>query len=158
MKERMPAAFYTIAEAATAARCTPAEIRVWGDRYGWPMPRRSPAGYRLFDQHLVNQLRRVVMIRDGGKPIGEILANGVPNLPDEYRRCGPVDLGDLRMPTHGEARELAQDLVAAFGKGLTPADIRRRAELGLPRVHPRDRGDILAIVDRIAQTDQAGAA
>ena len=41
-------------------------IRMWEQRYGFPEPERTPAGYRVYTEQDVVALRRVVSYRNGG--------------------------------------------------------------------------------------------
>jgi len=41
-------------------------IRMWEQRYGFPSPARTPAGYRIYSEQDVVTIRRVVSYRDGG--------------------------------------------------------------------------------------------
>src|SRR3954452_11159503 len=41
-------------------------IRMWEQRYGFPTPQRTPAGYRLYSADDVDTLRRVLALRKGG--------------------------------------------------------------------------------------------
>lgn len=41
-------------------------IRMWEQRYGFPVPQRTPSGYRKYSQEDVDLLRRVLAYREGG--------------------------------------------------------------------------------------------
>jgi DNA-binding transcriptional MerR regulator len=41
-------------------------IRMWEQRYGFPEPERTTAGYRLYSEGDVDALRRVVAFRERG--------------------------------------------------------------------------------------------
>src|SRR3712207_5879607 len=41
-------------------------IRMWEQRYGFPEPRRTPTGYRVYDAEDVETLKRVVSFRERG--------------------------------------------------------------------------------------------
>jgi DICT domain-containing protein len=52
-----------VAEATGVAAGT---IRMWEQRYGFPEPARTPAGYRVYTEEDVVAIRRVVALRDSG--------------------------------------------------------------------------------------------
>src|SRR3954468_14012830 len=52
-----------VAEATGVAAGT---IRMWEQRYGFPEPARTPAGYRIYTEEDVVAIRRVVSYRDSG--------------------------------------------------------------------------------------------
>ena len=41
-------------------------IRMWEQRYGVPVPRRAPSGYRMYSDEDVDLLRRAVAFRERG--------------------------------------------------------------------------------------------
>jgi DICT domain-containing protein len=48
-------------------------IRMWDQRYGFPTPERTPAGYRLYSAEDVEMLRRVVTLRRNGLSVSAAL-------------------------------------------------------------------------------------
>jgi len=55
-----------IREVAEQTGLAAGTIRMWEQRYGFPSPERTPAGYRLYAEKDVETLRRVVDLRRGG--------------------------------------------------------------------------------------------
>src|SRR4051794_38759264 len=41
-------------------------LRMWEQRYGFPVPERTASGYRRYRGEIVDALRRVVQLREGG--------------------------------------------------------------------------------------------
>src|SRR3954471_1474897 len=41
-------------------------LRMWEQRYGFPVPERTASGYRRYRDEVVEALRRVVQLREGG--------------------------------------------------------------------------------------------
>ena len=76
-------------------------IRMWEQRYGFPEPERTAAGYRLYSPSDVDVLRRVIAYRERGL--------SVPAALERARAAGradrpPVDLRRDRAPTSAVAR------------------------------------------------------
>ncbi len=81
-------------------------IRMWEQRYGFPVPERTPSGYRRYSEQDAETLRRVLAYREGGLSVpaaleraraaaeptdrpsiyGAIAANGVPVTPQVLRK------------------------------------------------------------------------
>ncbi len=57
-----PGVLYTVHEAAEMTDCSPATLRHW-ERQGLVHPRRSPAGFRLYDERDLLTLRRAMHLR-----------------------------------------------------------------------------------------------
>lgn len=149
----------SISEAAAAAGCTPTELRAWGHRYRWPRPRRNVRGGRVFSSDLVDLLRKVVAERDRGTPIGQILAHGMPTFPRRAEDPPPprlfiaVNLDGLPEPIRTDGVQLRRALLDNLGRGSSAPALRAQAVAGLPRCHPTDRPAIMALVERIEQTE-----
>lgn len=74
----------SISDAAQAAGINPGVLRVWEDRYGWPLPKRNLNGHRSFTAREVEQLKRIVELIKAGTPIGALIIDGVPQLPTDH--------------------------------------------------------------------------
>lgn len=70
---------------ATSKQCglSPSVLRIWELRYGWPNPQRRPNGYRAYSKHLIEDLKKVAKMVKEGKPISEIIFDGMPQFPAE---------------------------------------------------------------------------
>lgn len=150
---------FGVVDAARAAGCSPAELRIWEARYGWPCPRRLPvSGDRLYDAALVAEIRRVVRLRDAGTPIGTILATGAPPpvvVPDEPARPRRrVDLSALAEPATAAGRAAQRMLIRAVERGHVADTVADLAEQLCARVHPDDRVLVLAVVARARQAEE----
>ena len=78
-----------IREVAERTGLAPATIRVWEQRYGFPCPARTPAGYRVYTPDDVDVLRRIVAYRRRGLSLPTALeraraASGVTDRPSLY--------------------------------------------------------------------------
>jgi DICT domain-containing protein len=74
-------------------------IRMWEQRYGFPVPGRTPAGYRRYTQHDVEALRKVVALRHRGLSVPAAISRaqdaggGPSDHPSIYAAVAAVDLG-----------------------------------------------------------------
>jgi DNA-binding transcriptional MerR regulator len=59
-------AVYSIGAVARMLDIPPATLRTWEERYGLPVPERSPGGHRLYSRDQVDQLRFVKVQLDQG--------------------------------------------------------------------------------------------
>jgi DNA-binding transcriptional MerR regulator len=62
---------------------SPSVLRIWELRYGWPNPQRRPNGYRAYSRHLIEDLKKVAKMVQEGKPISEIIFDGMPQFAPE---------------------------------------------------------------------------
>lgn len=77
---------YNINEASKACGLSPSVLRIWELRYGWPNPKRLANGYRAYSQHLINDLSRMAALVKGGKPIRQLIVDGLPAWPEDPQR------------------------------------------------------------------------
>jgi DICT domain-containing protein len=71
-------------------------IRMWEQRYGFPEPARTPAGYRVYTPHDVLTLRRVVAFRGRGLSVPAALerARAMEDATDRPSLFGVLASGD----------------------------------------------------------------
>jgi DNA-binding transcriptional MerR regulator len=62
---------YSIGAVAQMLGIPPATLRTWEERYGLPVPERSPGGHRVYSRDQVEQLRFVKTQIDQGIPPGD---------------------------------------------------------------------------------------
>src|SRR3954462_2640738 len=83
-------------------------IRMWEQRYGFPEPARTPAGYRIYTEQDVVAIRRVVAYRDRGLSVPAALErarslDGATDRPSIFAALAsgdaPVRPQRLRKPT-----------------------------------------------------------
>ena len=100
-------------------------IRMWEQRYGFPEPERTSAGYRLYDEHDVEALRRVVALRETGL--------SVPAAVDRVRDADmPTDRASLYgVLAAGEspvaARSLSKRTLLAISRAIEDETLSRAA-------------------------------
>jgi DNA-binding transcriptional MerR regulator len=70
-----------INEASKACGLSPSVLRIWELRYGWPNPKRKTNGYRAYNQHQVQELKRAADLVKNGTPISTLIIDGLPRWP-----------------------------------------------------------------------------
>ncbi len=98
---------YTISEAADRAGVTSELLRAWERRYAIVTPRRTPAGYRLYDEPAIARVRAMrSLVDEGWTPSAAA---------DHLRHLSDDDLPTATPPGRlEEADGVAEALVAAF--------------------------------------------
>jgi DICT domain-containing protein len=104
----------SISEVAARTGVAPGTLRMWEQRYGFPVPERTPSGYRRYDGAIVTRVRRVVELRGRGL-----------SMPAAIERA--QDREDL--PTDRASIYAA----VAGGAGAPPQRLRKRTLLALSR-------------------------
>lgn len=109
-------AWSTAKEACDALGISPSLIRLWESRYGWPCPRRTANGQRRFSAADLDEIRRVLAQVRAGRPIGSLVVDGRPRLPEAAPRArlDASVLADLPQPARPDARALRAGLTAAL--------------------------------------------
>lgn len=120
-------------------------LRVWEDRYGWPIPKRAANGYRRYPRALVAILERVRDELIRGKAIGDLMRDPwwqqvfeSGRLPEPPSRA-PVEppWSSLPMP----ASPLGRDVRTRLQQALVAADVRmaRWAQAIGEQLRPEER-------------------
>jgi DICT domain-containing protein len=105
----------TIKDAAARSGLTPGTIRMWEQRYGFPVPRRTPAGHRRYDADDIDALRRALALRDQGL-----------SVPAALERARRADGGTDRPSIFGA-------IVGAAGFPVRASPLRKRTLTHLSR-------------------------
>ncbi len=71
-----------IKDVAEQTGLAPGTIRMWEQRYGYPEPARTPAGYRIYTPDDVATLRRVLALRDRGLSVPAALERAREGVPE----------------------------------------------------------------------------
>ena len=83
-----PPSTLTIGDLARRTGLTPAVLRTWESRHGFPRPKRMDSGHRRYDEHDVALVEQVLRRRDAGVrlevAIGEAAAEGANPPPSVY--------------------------------------------------------------------------
>lgn len=123
-----------INEASKLCGLSPSVLRIWEVRYGWPLPKRKPNGYRAYSLVQVEELKRAAALVKNGIPISMLIVDGLPRWPT----CGPAAVGPLRLVQaraclEHVSSELAEELIEAFEtrRGSRVIELLQRAILAL---------------------------
>ncbi|HEX6473996.1 MAG TPA: MerR family transcriptional regulator [Candidatus Limnocylindria bacterium] len=99
---------YTIGEAAERAGVTPDLLRAWERRYAVVEPRRTAAGYRLYDDAAIRRIRTMrSLVADGWTP--SAAAESLRALADDDL---PTVSASLESPDQVNAEDLTHQFVA----------------------------------------------
>jgi DICT domain-containing protein len=86
----------SIGEVARRTGLTPATLRIWESRYGFPEPARGAGGQRRYADHVVDQVRQVIADRAAGlglpaavERVRADIAQGHPSVHAGLRRRRP---------------------------------------------------------------------
>ncbi len=103
---------------------SPSVLRIWELRYGWPCPKRKPNGYRSYQQHQVDELKRIAQLVKEGTPISALIVDGLPRWPTAGAcRAATRTLAKTRaMPAPQNQAEamLHRELIEAFENHRSP--------------------------------------
>jgi DNA-binding transcriptional MerR regulator len=125
---------YNINEASRACGLSPSVLRIWELRYGWPSPKRKANGYRYYQQHQVEELRRAADLVRNGMPISALIIDGMPKWPND----------EAKIPRH-------IPLAATKALPMAPRHDLARLQAGLIEALERHRGSqVLELVQRAA--------
>lgn len=125
-----PALEYSIADVERDTGLSKDVLRVWERRYGFPVPRRSALGDRVYDESQLQKLRHIRRLLDAGYRPARIVPlplSTLLSLQQQVVQPGPVVLS-------GEALDVEywlSFLYAQDNKGLREAMVRTEQSLGL---------------------------
>jgi CheY-like chemotaxis protein len=133
---------YSIGAVAQMLGIPPATLRTWEERYGLPVPQRSPGGHRVYSRDQVDQLRFVkAQLTQGMAPadahrlLAERLADGASSFGPPDTEGRPLVLLAERDP---HAAALVGHFLRAEGyevvSALDAADAARRFDERTPSV------------------------
>lgn len=104
----------SISEVAARTGVAPGTLRMWEQRYGFPVPERTPSGYRRYGGEVVTDVRRVVELRARGLSMAAAIERA------QDRADLPTDRASLYAAVSGVA-------------GAPPQRLRKRTLLALSR-------------------------
>jgi DICT domain-containing protein len=112
-----------IREVAEKTGLAAGTIRMWEQRYGFPDPGRTPAGYRLYSDDDVDTLRRVMTLRESGLSVPAAL---------ERARAAALTVTDRpsifgAVPSAGRTRMLRKRTLIAMSRAIEDETLARAA-------------------------------
>jgi MerR family transcriptional regulator, light-induced transcriptional regulator len=98
---------------------------MWEQRYSFPEPERTPAGYRLYDEEDVEALRRVAALRERGLSVPAAIerARTVTGATDRPSIFGAIACGDGAI----QVRSLRKSTLIAISRGIEDETLARAA-------------------------------
>ena len=112
-----------IREVAEQTGLAAGTIRMWEQRYGFPEPQRTPAGYRLYSEDDVETLRRVVTLRETGLSVPAALERARASATPVTDR--PTIFGAV--PSSGRTRILRKKTLIAMSRAIEDETLARGA-------------------------------
>jgi DICT domain-containing protein len=114
-----------IKEVAELTGIAAATIRMWEQRYGFPEPDRTPAGYRVYSDADVDALRRVAGLRERGLSVPAAVerARAVQGSTDSPSIFGAIATADGAV----SARPLRKSTLIAISRGIEDETLARAA-------------------------------
>ncbi len=115
---------YKMGTIAQLTGFSPAVLRAWERRHGLLVPERTAGGHRLYTQDDLKVLRRVRLLLDRGRSIGEIAALGRPALLEGPGAPGALEEAEAVAGSPGDARSggwvqhLVEAAAAVDGRAL----------------------------------------
>ena len=100
-------------------------IRMWEQRYGFPEPERTNAGYRLYSEGDVDALRRVLSFREGGLSVPAAVerVRGAEMATDRPSLYGVLAGGEAPLPS----QVLTKRALLAISRAIEDETISRAA-------------------------------
>jgi len=100
-------------------------IRMWEQRHGFPEPERTSAGYRLYNEHDVEALRRVLALRERGLSVPAAVdrVRGAGMATDRPSLFGAVAAGELPVPS----QRLTKRTLLAISRAIEDETMSRAA-------------------------------
>ncbi len=101
----------TISDLARRTGLTPATLRAWETRHGFPVPTRLASGHRRYDEEAVAQVQQVLRRRDAGVRLEVAIGEAA----DAARTSAPsVFAGVRRVHPHLQAQRLRKSTLLAL--------------------------------------------
>ena len=113
---------FSIGVLASRTGVTPAVLRTWENRFGFPAGMRSPAGHRRFTDADVRRVREVLEVRDSGVPlqlaIDAVARREADGAPESVHAVLVRDFPELR------PQRLGRPALVAASALMTPGQLQ----------------------------------
>jgi len=110
--------WFSIKEVSDRLAISPALMRLWESRYGWPSPRRDASGQRRFSLTDLDEIKTVMALLKAGRAIGSLIVKGRPELPQTpvlvHAPLAHDALDAIPKPQRPLAHALRDELIAAL--------------------------------------------
>ncbi|MBA3710754.1 MAG: MerR family transcriptional regulator [Planctomycetes bacterium] len=132
---------------------SPSVLRIWEVRYGWPCPKRKSNGYRSYQLHQVEELKRVADYVKAGNPISTLIVDGLPRWPTAEATL-PVSrklvmARTVAAPANAVEASLQSELLDALETHATPM-VRQLLQRIFWTVRPSDEAQTALVPTLIA--------
>jgi len=157
---------FPIQEAAERTGLSPAVLRIWENRYKWPMPNRAANGYRYYTAAQIDDLQYVKELMDAGATISGLLADPkIDIMAGNFRarldqRPAPIpviDFSDIPRPSTPAGQALRDACELAIRRRHAGNVARALAEAQFLRPAERELA-VLALVRRNEEVTAARVA
>ena len=91
-----PVSMLTIGDLAERTGVTPATLRIWEQRHGFPEPLRRASGHRRYAQAEVDTVRNVIAQRDAGVRLDVAISRAIDQAKRTARPGSPSVYADIR--------------------------------------------------------------
>lgn len=113
-----------IGELARRTGLTPQVIRAWETRFGFPQPRRTPSGRRVYDPSDVDRIARVLTLKESGSRLAQAIARVVQQGDADGRELSVY--GELRRQLpHLESRLMRREVLVSISRAIEDEALAR---------------------------------
>jgi len=113
-----------IGDLARQTGLTPQVIRAWETRFGFPQPRRTPSGRRVYDASDVDRIARVLTLKASGSRLAQAIARVVQQGDADGRDLSVY--GELRrLLPHLESRLMRREVLIAISRAIEDEALAR---------------------------------
>ena len=113
-----------IGDLARRTGLTPQVIRAWETRFGFPRPRRTPSGRRVYDPSDIDRIARVLTLKESGTRLAQAIARVVQQGDADGRELSVY--GELRRQLpHLESRLMRREVLVAISRAIEDEALAR---------------------------------
>ncbi len=113
-----------IGDLARRTGLTPQVIRAWETRFGFPQPRRTPSGRRVYDARDVDRVARVLTLKESGSRLAQAIARVVQQGEADGRELSVY--GELRRQLpYLESRRMRRDVLISISRAIEDEALAR---------------------------------
>jgi DNA-binding transcriptional MerR regulator len=113
-----------IGDLARRTGLTPQVIRAWETRFGFPQPRRTPSGRRVYDPSDVDRIARVLTLKESGSRLAQAIARVVQQGDADDRDLSVYGELRRRLP-HLESRLMRREVLVSISRAIEDEALAR---------------------------------